>query len=249
MLILVLIFSGIFEALHGQIKPAPVFSNNMVLQRHKPVTIDGKFDPGKRIEVTFGHETKVANVLEDSSWHIQFPARSGGMDAHQIIIRCGTEVIIFDNILIGDVWLCIGQSNMEWPLQKEAHFSEETNKADLPLLRSYFPIYAGKNIFGSAFSDSVVKELSKENFFSGSWQVVNNHTAAHVSAVAYYFGKEITQQTNVPVGLLIIALGGAPLETFIDPAAMYHSNTFRPKVTGNWLENNSLPVWVRERGK
>ncbi|HEX6847790.1 MAG TPA: sialate O-acetylesterase [Chitinophagaceae bacterium] len=221
----------------------------MVFQRDQPIHIWGNAVPGKTIVVSFGKESKSLKVNPDSTWHIHLNKQKANVDPQVLNIFCGSEKISLQNTLIGDVWVCIGQSNMEWPMMKEMHFKEEINNSHQPLLRFYNPAYTGKNIFGTTFTDSVIQRLNKERFYEGEWQQSDSNTVKTMSAVAYYFGKEIAGKVKVPVGLINLSIGGAPLETFIDKEVLKNNQQFSAKVNGDWLNNEALPVWIRERGR
>lgn len=232
----------------AQLELARIFSDNMILQRDQPIHIWGKAIPRKTVIVSFRKETKSTKVKSDSTWSIYLTVQKANTTLQKLSVISGNDKISLENILIGDVWICIGQSNMEWPMMREIHFKEEINKSDQPLLRFYNPTYAGKNIFGTTFTDSIVKRLNKERFYEGEWQQSDSNTIKAMSAVAYYFGKEIVNKVNVPVGLINLSVGGAPLETFINKDVLKNSNQFSAKVNGDWLSNAALPVWARERG-
>ena len=233
----------------GQLTLAGIFSDNMVLQRNKPIQLWGKAVPGKQVTISFAQRITMVKAKDDSIWSASMAAQEANGFPQTITISAGSKQIELHNILVGDVWVCIGQSNMEWPMQREMHFAEEQLNSNQPLLRFYNPSYAGKNIFGTPFSDSVIQRLHPEQFYRGSWKQCDSNSLKTMSAVAYYFGKSITKEINVPIGLVNLAIGGAPLETFIDPVALQQSKQFAAKVNGDWLQNNALPTWVCERGQ
>ncbi|MBK7375020.1 MAG: sialate O-acetylesterase [Chitinophagaceae bacterium] len=233
----------------SQLQLAKIFSDNMVLQRNEPVNIWGKAKPGDTVIVVFANDRKSTVVQHDSGWTLTFKAQQASIYPQSALIRTREEKIEISNILMGDLWLCIGQSNMEWPMFKEKHFKEEMNYSNQPLLRLYNPVYAGKNTFNVLFSDSIARRLTAEKFYSGHWQTCDSSSFKTMSAVAYYFGKEILNETGIPVGLINFSIGGAPLETFIGTDVLGSNKQFSYKVHGDWLENDALPVWVRERGK
>ena len=232
----------------AQFSVATVFSSNMVLQRDEPIAVWGKAAPGAKVEVSISANKKIIVAAADSSWIVYLPKQPASFQAQSLHISSGDTAVHFNNILVGDVWLCIGQSNMEWPMQREQHYQQEKNM-QLAQLRFYNPSYAGKNIFGTAFTDSVFQRLNVENFYNGSWQQCNSESIKTMSAAAYYFGKRIVTEANVPVGLINLSIGGAPLETFIDANALQQNRKFAAKIKGDWLLNETLPVWVKERGR
>ena len=186
----------------SQLQVAKIFSNNMVLQREKPIHIWGKGLPEKIISVSVGRNNKTCKVKPDSTWGIYFPAQKANKQPQTITIISGADKTVFENILIGDVWVCIGQSNMEWPMVKEMHYKEELPASNQPMLRLYNPAYAGKNIFNTSFTDSIIQNLTVENFYKGRWQTCDSNSFKTMSAVAYYFGKAIAHNTNAPIGLI-----------------------------------------------
>jgi len=233
----------------AQLQLGKIFSDNMVLQRGKPVHIWGKSIPGKKIMVSFVNENRNTIVQNDSTWSVTFKAQKASVQPQSVSITSGIEKIEIKNILIGDIWICIGQSNMEWPMMKEIHYKEELPESKQSLVRLYNPTYAGKNMFNVLFTDSVIQNLTAERFYQGQWQICDSNSFKLMSAAGYYFGKQISNQTNVPIGLIHVSIGGAPLETFISSEALKKSKQFAAKLNGDWLLNEALPVWVRERGK
>jgi len=245
------LISLLFWPLHAstQLKVAKIFSDNMLLQRDRPVNIWGKGLPGKEVIVSFGNENKSTVVRADSSWLVSFKKQKANRLPQSISIRSVEDSIELKDILVGDLWLCIGQSNMQWPLLQEMHFRSEVEYADQPLLRFYDPTYAGEDIYNSSFTDSVISRLNTNDFYKGEWQQSDSNTAKSMSAVGYYFGKTILIKENVPVGLIDLAIGGAPIETFISKTTLQTHSGFAEKTKANWLNNPALPVWIRERAQ
>ena len=112
----------------------------------------------------------------------------------------------------------------------------------------YNPTYAGKNTYNQLYTDSIKNNLNSESFYMGTWQQSDTNTSGLMSAVAYFFGKNIINKINIPIGLINLSIGGAPLETFISRESFKASKKFSNKIFGNWINNNALPVWIRERG-
>jgi sialate O-acetylesterase len=232
----------------AQLNPAKIFSDNMVLQRDQSIHVWGKGKPGKEVTVILSDLNKTAQINSDSSWSIVLASQKANTNPQSLIIVSVNEKIEFKNILIGDLWLCLGQSNMQWPMKQEMHFKSEFAQATQPLLRFYNPNYAGENIYGSAFPDSVIQRLNANDLYKGSWQVSDSLSFKTMSAVGYYFGKSVVASEQIPLGLVDLSIGGAPIETFINNDAMKGHADFASKVESDWLTNESLPVWIRERG-
>lgn len=232
----------------AQLQLAKVFSDNMVVQREEPVHIWGRGLPGKEVRVTFDMETKSVQVKGDSVWSCSFRPRAASPKAHSLTVISAEEKMTVNNVLIGDVWLCLGQSNMEWPMKSEEHFQDELSQGKLPMLRYYNPTYAGKGLYGEAFPDSILRRLTAKDFYYGTWEESDSRSLPRMSAVAHYFGKRISDEIDVPIGLMNLAIGGAPIETFIGSEVLASDSLLAPKAEGSWLKNDKMPVWVRERG-
>jgi len=106
----------------AQLKPAHVFADNMVIQRDKPVCVYGKGIPKKKVEVLFNHKIKTTLVKADSSWKVYFSQQPANSHPQSLFITCERDSIIFNNILIGDVWICLGLSNVEFVMCRGMHF-------------------------------------------------------------------------------------------------------------------------------
>jgi sialate O-acetylesterase len=204
----------------SQIQLAKIFSDNMVLQRNEPIKIWGKAKPGHTVIVVFANDKRITTVQHDSGWTVTFKAQQASTHPQSALITSRDEKIEIKNIVIGDIWL-----------------------------RLYNPVYAGKNTYSVLFTDSIIKNLTTEKFYNGQWQTCDSNSIKTMSAVAYYFGKEIVTETNIPVGLIHLSIGGAPLETFISTTALKNNKQFSLKLNGDWLLNAALPVWIKERGR
>jgi sialate O-acetylesterase len=232
----------------AQIKLAYVFKDNMILQRDKPICIYGKGVPNKKIDILFAKEKRTTYINKDSSWEVFFSKQHANVIPQSIKIICENDKILIKNILIGDIWICSGQSNMEFSMQREINFVKEVKQTNQPLIRFYNTSYAGKYVYAVPFSDSIKSHLNVTYFYQGKWDACDSISIRPMSAVAYYFAKSIVTKQNIPIGLINLAIGGAPIETFINKEALLKDKLFTGKVKGNWLENNNLPKWTTQRG-
>ena len=233
----------------AQLRMGKIFSDNMILQRDKPVHVWGKATPGSTVIATFAAEERSTIVKPDASWDVYFSKQKANARPQSIIVLSGNEKIELSNILMGDIWICFGQSNMEFPMRKEMHFRQESSRTDQPLIHFYNPWFAGKYLFGKLFTDSVRERMNAQEFFQGQWQHCDSSTVKEMSAIGYYFAKEITAHENIPVGMINLSIGGAPIEAFISRETLASDHRFASKVQGDWLINDALPVWARQRGK
>ena len=222
-------------AAQAQLQLPGIFSDNMILQRDNPVYIWGKAAPGEKVSVSFSNAAESTITAKDSCWCVKLPAQKANAHGQDLVVRAGNEKIALRNVLTGDIWLCIGQSNMEFPMRNEVNFAREKEVSDQPMLRFYNPDYPGKNIYSTLFTDSIADRLVPEKFYQGKWQTCDSITFKNMSAVAYYFGKAINERAGIPVGLINLSIGGAPLETFIGKEALKKSRQFSAKINANVL--------------
>ncbi len=183
---------------------SPVFGDNMVLQRGKANTIWGWSDPGDkvRVEIVGKHASGIAGA--DGHWQVRIqPPPSGG--PYTLTIK-GHQTVELQNVLVGDVWLCGGQSNMQVGLRFVRNGEEEIKAADYPEIRF--------------FTVSAHPAYHHTDFPQGSWKVVSPETSDRVSAVAYYFARKVQQEIHIPIGLVVDALGGTPAEAWTSAAAL-----------------------------
>ena len=188
---------------------ALVFSDNMVLQHDAPVPVWGTAVPGEQVIVEFAGQKKSAAADTAGSWRVTLdpmPVNTTPQTLH-------ASRFTLHDVLVGDVWVCAGQSNMEFPLAKESHAKEELPAATNPNLRLLNMPFAGQYTGAKRFSAVALARMTPEKFYSGSWQPCTPESAKDFSAVGYYFGKETSQK--IPVGLVNLAVGGSPAEAWI----------------------------------
>lgn len=193
-----------FASTPGQPFVSPVFGDNMVLQRGKKNAIWGWSEPGDKVSVQIGDKTATAIAGKDRRWQVKIdPPAVGGP---YVVKISGRESVELHNVLVGDVWLCAGQSNMVVSLRFARNGAEEVKAADAPDIR-FFSV-AQHAAYRSA--DTV----------DGKWMVVSPQTADKVSAVAYYFARKVQKETQVPIGLVVAAVGGTPAESWASTEAL-----------------------------
>lgn len=189
---------------------SPIFGDNMVLQRDKADTIWGWSKPGDTVRVQIGSHTATGTAGADHRWQVRIkPPAPGGPYTVSI---SGSQVIELHNVLVGDVWLCGGQSNMELALRFTENAKEVAKTSNEPKIR-YFTV-AGRPAYRTT------------SLIGGSWRVVTPDTAESLSAVAFYFARKVQQQTHIPIGLVVDAVGGSPAEAWTSAAALHPMGDF-----------------------
>ncbi|UCE06641.1 MAG: glycosyl hydrolase family 2 [bacterium] len=185
----------------------PLFQDNMILQQRTKVSFWGKGIPGTRISVAGSWGKKAAGVvLPDSSWAVKLTTpRAGG--PYEVTIQYADSLLVLNNVLIGEVWLCSGQSNMEMPLEgwppadTIRHAAYEIENATFPQIR----LFLVKRNYSATLTSQC----------SGQWEECSPTTVRSFSATAYFFGRKLLETLNVPVGLIEAAWGGTPVESWI----------------------------------
>lgn len=229
----------------GGLKLAAPFTDNMVLQRNQPIVVYGTANGGDRIEVLFKQQKQTAITNRYGKWKISFPAATHG-GPYELTVQAKGKNIVLKNILVGDVWFCSGQSNMAFPLQKSENGSAEVKKA---ITNSTIRLFNAKTIRetdDTAWDSITLVKTNQLKYFSGTWSVCDSTSAKDFSAIAYYFGKNIAGEENVPVGLIQVAVGGSPIESWIDRYTLEHDDKVVDVLTG-WRKSDFLKPWVKER--
>ena len=163
-----------------------IFSSHMVLQRDKPIVIWGWADDGDKVTVEFAGEKAEATAKgKDGRWEVSFPAREASADPLTLTATTGEEKISMENIVMGDVWVANGQSNMAWSLQKTTTVDLELPKSNRPLLR-HFRIQTNEQA-------TMQKDIDVERVTNGGWEVSHPEVAGGFSAIGYHFGANLQQ--------------------------------------------------------
>jgi len=195
---------------------SPIFGDSMVLQRGKPNTIWGWSQPGDAVRVEIGENSATGTAAGDGRWQVRIqPPRPGGPFTVKIT---GRQTVELKDVLVGDVWICAGQSNMQFGLAQARNAAEEIKNANYPQIRYY--------VVGQRGS------YTKVDVPRGTWRVVSPDTVGGrgggISAAAYFFARRVQADVHIPIGLVQEAVGGVPAETFTSPKALRPLKDFDP---------------------
>lgn len=182
-----------------------VFGDHMVLQRDKPVAVWGWADPGAVVSIEFAGLRLQTRTRVDGRWRLTFPAQPAGGPL-QMRVVCGEETRTFSDILIGEVWLAGGQSNMEWPLYRAEGGAEAIREADYSGLRLF---HVPRNLAATP----------QDDLQSGRWSPSTPRTVRNFSAVAFYFARDLYLEKGVPVGIIQATWGGSTIESWLSKEA------------------------------
>jgi sialate O-acetylesterase len=201
-----------------------LFSDHMVLQQGREIHLWGKADAGEKVSVNLAGHTAAATADASNRWSVHLPALSAG-GPFTLTIQ-GKKQIVIKDVMVGEVWIASGQSNMTFALENAEGAAGEVPKADYPQIRLF----------------TVPKKIAvspQENTLPARWQICVPDTAKSFSAVAYFFAREIHRNQNVPVGVIESAWPGTTIEEWMSPDALQADTDFKP-ILEEW--NHATPA-------
>jgi sialate O-acetylesterase len=213
----VLALLGKIGALRAEVKPNSIFADNAVLQRDIAIPVYGTATEGENITVEFAGQ-KFSTVAKDGIWRVLLQPMKANATPQTLTVR-GENVVSISNVLVGDVWVAGGQSNMERQLglregQKPIeNWQTAAAEADFPQIRQY---YVPEHISSEPAADA-----------NGKWTVCSPQTAPDFSAIGFFFARDIYRAEKIPVGILFSAWGGTPAEAWTSQTALKTMPAFR----------------------
>jgi sialate O-acetylesterase len=210
-----ILFTSIAILSEANVKTARIFSSNMVLQQGQENPIWGWADKGEKITISFAGKTISAKADKLGKWTTKLPSLDYG-GPYEMTVK-GKNSIKFDNILIGEVWICSGQSNMEFQVSSVNNAKTEIASANYPKIRLF--------TVEKKVSQTPVTDLGK-----GEWQICTPETVPAFSAVGYFFGRNLNQDLKVPIGLIHTSWGGTVAETWTSAQTIENDPDFKDKL-------------------
>jgi sialate O-acetylesterase len=236
-------------AAKAEVTLAPLFTDHAVLQRDKPLPVWGHAAAGEKITVTFRGESARTTAGADGRWIASLDPLAANAEGADLVVS-GQNTVTLHDVLVGEVWLASGQSNMEFPVYdpKSTQFhlqnaAAEVAAAKFPLLRQFL------------VSRTVAEQPI--DTAKGAWDVCSPETVGRFSAVAYFFARDLHEKLNVPVGIIDSTWGGTPVESWMSPAAIASNPAFAV-VGQRWQKNladypakralyeTQLAIWTRD---
>jgi len=204
---------SLFSALllQAAVTPSSLFTDHMVLQRGIEIPVWGTAAPGEKVTVKLNKATITSTADASGRWMVRLPKQKAG--GPYVVEIKGTNTITINDVYIGDVWLCSGQSNMDMTVAKESRYwcgvqneAQEVAAAKYPHIR----------VFDVDFTPNNAPQANTV----GKWEICSPSTVGHFSAVAYFFAREIYTRYKIPVGLITSAFGASTAETWISKEAL-----------------------------
>jgi sialate O-acetylesterase len=225
---LLLVFSGLLltNLSFGQLSLPHLFSDHMVIQRDQPVPVWGKAGPKEKITLTFNGKDYSTRADDAGKWQIKLAATAAG-GPYTIDIEGENESISFSDVLVGDVFLCGGQSNMEWRIRQlpvENQVAYTANDDQMRLIK--------------VTHDQALQP--KEDILPTEWKVNNEENVRDFSAVAYFFAQNLREHLGVPIGLISSNWGGTPVESWISQEALSQYPTLNEAIKQLHAEGNTM---------
>ena len=199
-----------------------VYGDHMVLQCDRPIRISGTAAPGESVKVTIGDNSAYATAGDDGEWTAELPAMKAGMQPYSVVVtgKEGTPGVSFEDVLIGEVWLASGQSNMEMPVYSGRQFWNSANgKAEVAAAD-----HPGIRLYNTNQRRSVSPGVEQKEIAGPGWVVCSPETVGPFSALGYYFARQLHKDLNVPVGVSNSSWGGTPIQSWISEAGYRSAN-------------------------
>lgn len=210
-----------------------LFSNNMVLQRDREIKVWGTANSGQSIKIRIGKNNKSTAIAEDGIWKALLqPMDAGG--PYELAIEAA-QTIVFTNVMVGDVWICSGQSNMQWPVKLSKNAEQEIETANHPQIRLFrVPNTTADN---------------PQTTLKGKWMICSSQTIPSFSAVGYFFGRDLQEHFDVPIGLINSSWGGTRAEAWTPNSTLESKEEFIPVLTEFGKAVEQYPAAIKKYKK
>lgn len=209
-----------------------LFQSGMVLQRDKPIRVWGWAEPGEKVAASFGGASQATEAAADRTWALQLPAMPANAEPQTLTIQGRDKKVEFEDILVGDVWLLGGQSNMEFEITKVENGQLEVASANFKNIR----LFSVPQMNGPDHKKSFARQYRWSDWFNqhyreGFWDVCSPDTVREMSAIGYVFARRIHMATEIPIGVIDASRGGTCIETWIPMDVLKTIDTAEVKTT------------------
>ena len=226
---------SLLPTVHADVTLSRVFGDHMVIQQEKPIRIWGSAAAGEEITAEIGGQTASGKARDDGYFRINLPPMKADGKAHTLTVK-GKNTVTVNDVLLGEVWICSGQSNMEWSVRASLNAQQEIAAADHPQIRLF-------DVPGHVSGPVPLTDPR------GRWQVCAPGSIANFSAVGYYFGRALQKELNVPIGLVGTNWGGTRIEPWTPPTGFEQVPSLNDYVKSVRMADPATeegkPVWSR----
>lgn len=232
---------------YGGLTLSPIYGDGMVLQREVPLGIAGTADAGETVFVSVQGRKAGAVTGGDGRWKVVLEPLALSAEPLTMVVETAKRQLVFHDVLVGDVWLCSGQSNMAFRLEESAEEEVAAGKeyaSRRPAIR-LFDMKVRWNTDAVHWTAEVLDSLDRLQYYrETSWVPCTPESAARFSAVGMAFGRTLAESLGVPIGLVCNAVGGSPTEAWIDRKSLEFEF---PDILQDWMHNDFVQDWVRGR--
>ncbi len=242
------LFLGSLPNLSAALECARIYQTDMVLPQNKSVPIWGSTLPGKTVQIQFKNQKLSAKADGDGNWSVNFAPMKADARGASMTLSDGTDSLKFDNILVGEVWLASGQSNMQYTMNQVSDHKTEIPKEENPQLR-LMNMTNRLHTQGGAYNVDDYKNNLTRNSFDGAWKKSAPENIRSATAVGYLFAKNLQEKLNVPVGLVCNAVGGVGMEAWLPENVINGKPAYASLKGENWLKSPLLSPWGKGRAQ
>jgi sialate O-acetylesterase len=220
--VLALFFIAFTSVMRADVALAALFTDHAVLQQEKPLPVWGRAEPSEKITVTLGDDSAHTTADRDGRWIVFLKPRSATAEGSDLV-AAGKNTVTVHDVVIGEVWLCSGQSNMEYTVASREGWQANNRvlDAEREIANANFPLVRQVRI------EQVVSEKPAETVNTSGWQPASPQTVGGFTAVGYFFARSLHQKLGVPVGIINSSWGATQIESWLSPAALASDPAFK----------------------
>lgn len=220
----------------------------MVLPMNREVPVWGQAEPLEMVQLTFGLTTWTTHATRDGLWRVTLSPLPASNLPSTITVSTPTAKVVLDDVLVGQVWLCSGQSNMDFQLARAIGGKEEAVTAGQQKDIRLFNL-TGAPTDGRLYDSATLARLNERDHFQGNWARPTEKSAGEFSAVAWWTGRMIHEHFKVPIGLVENAVGGSSTEAWLPLDLLEADPAYRDLLGSSWYNAEKLSPWCRQRAK
>lgn len=237
----------VYEAVtgnHGGLQLPEGYGDHMVLPHGEAIPLTGEADYSEVITFQFGQLTLQTKAAANGRWSVTLPAQKPG-GPFTLRFSTAAKSVQLQDVYFGELWLCSGQSNMDFPVSKSAEAALAQTMANEPMIR----LLHYKNAAPTdpiSWSQETLDKVNQLHFFSGQWETLNLANVNDFSAVGYFFAQRLHQELNIPIGIIQVSVGGSNAESWVDRQTLEDDPQLIDMLV-NWRNSDFIMPWCRKR--